>query len=58
MISGLHCWACAKDFVVDERDRQNVKFIQSSDGYHCWQAHLRRFGQQITDYHKLLKVWI
>lgn len=42
----LHCWACAKDFAVDGRDRQNVKFIQSNDGYHCWQA-------QPTAYHTI-----
>jgi len=42
----LHCWACAKDFTIDERDRQNVKFIQSNDGYHCWQA-------QPTAYHTI-----
>ena len=34
----LHCWVCAKDFVVDECDFQNVKFIESNDGYHCWQS--------------------
>ena len=42
----LHCWACAKDFTIDEHDRQNVKFIQSNDGYHCWQA-------QPTAYHTI-----
>ncbi|HCA28105.1 MAG TPA: hypothetical protein DEP23_00245 [Ruminococcaceae bacterium] len=47
--SVLHCWACAKDFVVDERDRQNVKFIQSSDGYHCWQS-------QPTAYHTHIRL--
>ena len=36
--SELHCWACAKDFTVDEHDFQNVKFMESNDGYHCWQS--------------------
>ncbi len=42
----LHCWACAKDFIVDEHDFQNVKFIESNDGYHCWQS-------QPTAYHTI-----
>lgn len=44
--SALHCWACAKDFTIDGNDRQNVKLIQSNDGYHCWQA-------QSTAYHTI-----
>jgi hypothetical protein len=40
----IHCQACAKDFGVNERDFQNVKFLESNDGYHCWQA-------QPTAYH-------
>ena len=40
----IHCWACAKDFTVDEHDLQDVKFVESNDGYHCWQA-------QPTAYH-------
>jgi len=42
----VHCWACAKDFVLDEHDFQNVKFISGNDGYHCWQA-------QPTAYHTI-----
>lgn len=42
----LHCWACAKDFTIDEHDYQNVKFIESNDGYHCWQS-------QPTAYHTI-----
>ena len=42
----LHCWACAKDFIIDKHDFQNVKFIESNDGYHCWQA-------QPTAYHTI-----
>lgn len=33
-----------RDFTVDEHDLQDVKFVESNDGYHCWQA-------QPTAYH-------
>jgi hypothetical protein len=36
--AALHCRACAKDFIIDTQDFQNVKLIESNDGYHCWQA--------------------
>lgn len=44
----VHCWACAEDFTVDEHDFQNVKFVSSNDGYHCWQA-------QPTAYHTIYR---
>ncbi|MDD4511468.1 MAG: hypothetical protein PHY23_11255 [Oscillospiraceae bacterium] len=44
--SELHCWACAKDFTVEECDFQDVNFVESNDGYHSWQS-------QPTAYHTI-----
>lgn len=42
----IHCRFCARDFIVDTKDFQNVRFIESNDGYHSWYS-------QPTAYHTI-----
>ncbi|MEA4964634.1 MAG: hypothetical protein VB055_02270 [Oscillospiraceae bacterium] len=44
--ASLRCWACGRAFAIEANDRQNLRFVRSSDGYHCWQS-------QPTAYHTI-----
>ncbi|MEA4920828.1 MAG: hypothetical protein VB078_07900 [Clostridiaceae bacterium] len=41
-----HCGFCLRDFTIDSHDFQNVRFIESNDGYHSWYS-------QPTAYHMI-----
>jgi hypothetical protein len=42
----LRCRVCGTEFFIEKSDRQDLRFVCSSDGYHCWQS-------QPTAYHTI-----